>query len=57
MTEGTPPCARCEKYTALREAAKQAGNYRAAADDELLRRQHPSHEAPSVMTARWGLPA
>ena len=56
MTEGAPPCARCEKYTELREAAKQAGNYRAAADYELLRRQHPSHEAPSV-TARWGLPA
>ncbi|WP_199844229.1 hypothetical protein [Streptomyces sp. RTd22] len=56
MTERTPPCARCKKHTELREAAKQAGNYRAAADHELLRRQHPSHEMPSV-TARWGLPA
>ncbi|MFI0780090.1 hypothetical protein [Streptomyces sp. NPDC021212] len=56
MTEETPPCAECQKYTALREKAKRSGDYRAAADYELLRRQHPSHEAPSV-TARWGLPA
>lgn len=57
MTEETPPCAECAKYTELREAAKQAGDYRAAADYELLRRRHPFHAVPSVMTARWGLPA
>ncbi|MGR3932595.1 hypothetical protein [Streptomyces sp. BRA346] len=49
-------CAGCRKYTALRDEAKQAGNYRAAADDELLRRRHPSHEDPGA-AARWGLPA
>ncbi|WP_199830861.1 hypothetical protein [Streptomyces sp. NBRC 110028] len=56
MTEETPPCAGCGKYIELREAAKLSGDYRAAADYELLRRQHPAHEAPSVMTARRGLP-
>jgi len=41
MTEEAPPCAECQKCTALGEQAKQAGNYRAAADYELLRRPAP----------------
>ncbi|MEU0838450.1 hypothetical protein ABZ370_03125 [Streptomyces sp. NPDC005962] len=56
MSDDTPTCAGCQKYAALRETAKQAGNYQAAADYELLRRQHPTHEVPRA-AARWGLPA
>ncbi|MGR3938816.1 hypothetical protein [Streptomyces sp. BRA346] len=52
---GDPPCAEYQKYTELREQARQAGDYRAAADYELLRRRHPTHEAPHAM-ACWGLP-
>ncbi|MGY0061126.1 hypothetical protein ACWY4P_32055 [Streptomyces sp. LZ34] len=56
MTGGTRACAGCQKYTALREKAKQDGNYSAAADYELLRRCHSSHDVPDG-TARWGVPA
>lgn len=54
MTDKT--CEGCRKYAALRDEAKQAGNYRAAADYELLRRRHPSHDDPGT-AVRWGLPA
>ncbi|MER7790225.1 hypothetical protein [Streptomyces sp. NPDC097640] len=56
MTTGTGVCAKCKEYTALREKAKQDGDYDKAATYETLRRRHPSHEMPS-RTARWGLPA
>ncbi|MFD7507649.1 hypothetical protein [Streptomyces sp. NPDC059850] len=55
MTEESPPCAECQRCAELREQARQARNYRVAADYELLRRRHPTHEAPHAM-ARWGLP-
>ncbi len=56
VTAGTRGCAKCEEYTALREKAKQDGDYGKATTYEILRRRHPSHETPS-RTARWGLPA
>ncbi|MEU5104052.1 MULTISPECIES: hypothetical protein [unclassified Streptomyces] len=56
MTAGTQSCAKCEKYTALREKAKRDGDYDKATTYEILRRRHPSHEMPS-RTARWGLPS
>jgi len=55
MTDDTLSCSECQKYTELREQARQTRNYRVAADYELLRRRHPTHEAPHAM-ARWGLP-
>ncbi|KAK1180827.1 hypothetical protein B7755_023380 [Streptomyces sp. NBS 14/10] len=55
MTAGTRVCGKCMGYTALREKAKQDGDYGQATAYEILRRRHPSHETPG-RTARWGLP-
>ncbi|MGW3566045.1 hypothetical protein ACWDSL_19585 [Streptomyces sp. NPDC000941] len=55
MTAGTQDCAKCGEYIALREKAKQDGDYGKATTYEILRRRHPSHETPG-RTARWGLP-
>ncbi|ADI08676.1 hypothetical protein SBI_05556 [Streptomyces bingchenggensis BCW-1] len=56
MTAATRACGKCQEYTALREKAKQEGDYDRAGGYEALRRRHPSHAQPSP-TARWGLPA
>ncbi|MGW3569560.1 hypothetical protein ACWDSL_37830 [Streptomyces sp. NPDC000941] len=56
MTGETRPCAKCLLYKALREKAKQEGDYGRAGDYEALRRRHPTHAQPD-RTARWGLPA
>jgi hypothetical protein len=56
MTGATQVCAKCRQYTALREKAKQEGDYDRAGDYETLRRRHPSHAQPGE-TARWGVPA
>jgi hypothetical protein len=50
-------CAGCQTYTALREKAKQDGNYSTAAEYELLRRRHPSHDVSDGTAAQWGVPA
>ncbi|MFI1331316.1 hypothetical protein ACH4U7_14475 [Streptomyces sp. NPDC020845] len=55
MTAGIQDCAKCGEYTALREKAKQDGDYGQATAYEILRRRHPSHETSS-RTARWGVP-
>ncbi|MFF7653625.1 hypothetical protein ACFZCY_28010 [Streptomyces sp. NPDC007983] len=36
-------CPLCRQYEALREQAKQAGDYSKATDYEVLRRRHPAH--------------
>ncbi|MES4905742.1 MULTISPECIES: hypothetical protein [unclassified Streptomyces] len=36
-------CPTCRHYAALREQAKQAGDYSKATDYEVLRRRHPTH--------------
>ncbi|MDX3231092.1 hypothetical protein [Streptomyces sp. ME19-01-6] len=36
-------CPTCRHYRALREQAKQAGDYSKATDYEVLRRRHPTH--------------
>ncbi|MDX3227036.1 hypothetical protein [Streptomyces sp. ME19-01-6] len=56
MTAGTQVCVKCKEYTALREKAKQDGDFGKATTYEILRRRHPSHVIPSRM-ARWGVPA
>ncbi|MES4901759.1 MULTISPECIES: hypothetical protein [unclassified Streptomyces] len=56
MINATRACAKCQLYKALREKAKQEGDYDRAGDYEALRRRHPSHTQPD-RTARWGLPA
>ncbi|NUS82859.1 MAG: hypothetical protein HOY75_08915 [Streptomyces sp.] len=55
MTVEARGCAKCREYIALREKAKQDGDYGQATAYEILRRRHPSHETPG-RTARWGLP-
>lgn len=41
MTNDT--CPTCRHYQALREQAKQTGDYSKATDYEVLRRRHPTH--------------
>ncbi|MGW3564331.1 hypothetical protein ACWDSL_10620 [Streptomyces sp. NPDC000941] len=56
MTDETRACAKCRAYTALREKAKQDGDYGKATTYEILRRRHPSHAQPE-RAAQWGVPA
>ena len=47
-SSGAPPpepdaCHLCRHYEALREQAKQDGDYSKATDYEVLRRRHPAH--------------